>query len=133
MKRTGNLMPQRPKLDDLLTAQTPCVSITTFEEDDALQLVRDLALETGREMWAWSMSHGIHDPLIADSAPIPDTAHPAAALYYLTQNHARRLAVFLDRAGHLKDERTLRQLRDLIATYRKIAGDLILIDHADLP
>jgi SpoVK/Ycf46/Vps4 family AAA+-type ATPase len=38
----------------------------------------------------------------------------------------------LDVAGHLKDERTLRHLRDVIKKFAAIGGTIILIDHAEL-
>ncbi|HEV8290367.1 MAG TPA: AAA family ATPase, partial [Tepidisphaeraceae bacterium] len=76
---------------------------------------------------------GLHDPTLKDAVPIPDTEHPAAALYHLIHQSQRKLAILLDVAGHLKDERTLRHLRDLIGKFAASGGTLILIDHADLP
>src|SRR5258707_565416 len=103
------------RLHQLLVSEHPAVFIQTLEEDEALQLVLDTALENNIEVWLWSISRGLHDPTLKDAVPIPDTEHPAAAFYHLIHNSERKLAVLLDVASHLKDERTLRHLRDLIA------------------
>src|SRR6185436_18910581 len=121
------------RLLELIRSEHPAVYIQTFEEQEALQLTIDAALENKSEMWAWSISHALHDPTLRDSVPIPDTDHPAAALYHLINHSQRKIAVLLDIAGHLKDERTLRHLRDLIGKFAKEGGTVIFIDHADLP
>jgi hypothetical protein len=127
-------MPERRRLAELIRAEHPCISIQTVEEDDALAVVRDTASELSRELWAWTISRGLHDAMISDAAPLPDTEHPAGALCHLnTRPSHRRLVAFSDLAGHLKDERTLRQLRELIAANRKTGSTLVLIDHAELP
>ncbi|HEV8378712.1 MAG TPA: AAA family ATPase [Tepidisphaeraceae bacterium] len=123
----------RERLQELLLSEHPAVFMQTFEEDEALQLVIDTALENKMELWAWSISRALHDPTLKDSVPIPDTEHPAAALYHLIHHSQRKIAVLLDIAGHLKDERTLRHLRDLITKFCNSGGTLILIDHGDLP
>jgi hypothetical protein len=121
------------RVHQLILSQHPLVVIQTCEEDEAVQLVIDTALEHNIEFWAWSISRGLHVPTLKDAVPIPDTEHPAAALYHLIHQSQRKLAILLDVAGHLKDERTLRHLRDLIGKFAASGGTLILIDHADLP
>ena len=121
------------RLHQLILSEHPAVFIQTFEEDEALQLVIDTAVENEIEFWAWSISRGLHDPTLKDAIPIPDTEHPAAALYHLIHQSQRKVVVLLDIAAHLKDERTLRHLRDLIAKFAGNGGTLILIDHTDLP
>jgi hypothetical protein len=120
-------------LYQLLLSQHPAVFIQTFEEDETLQLIIDTALENNIEVWFWSISRALHDPTIKDAPPIPDTEHPAAALYHLIHHSQRKLAVLLDVASHLKDERTLRHLRDLIAQFSASGGTVILVDHLELP
>ncbi len=123
----------RQRLASLLASQHPCLFIQTIEEAEALQLITDHALDTNTQLWCWSISHGLHDPTLADAVPIPDTEHPAAALYHLIHHNQRKLAVMLDVAGHLKDERTLRHLRDLIKKSAVTGATVILIDHGELP
>ena len=73
---------------------------------------------------------GLRDGLIENAAPVPDTEHPAGAMYHLTNVRLKRACViFLDVVPHLKDERTLRAWRDLVSV---IGGDdtrMVMIDQ----
>jgi len=121
------------RLHQLILSEHPAVFIQTLEEDEALQMVIETAIENQIEFWAWSISRGLHDPTLKDAVPIPDTEHPAAALYHLIYQSQRKLVVLLDIAAHLKDERTHRHLRDLLAKFSASTGTVIFIDHAELP
>jgi AAA+ superfamily predicted ATPase len=122
------------RLTHLFRAQHTCVSIVTFEEDDALQIVRDVGMGRTNEMWLWSCSVGTRDGLVSRAAPLPNTEHAAAALTHLLDLKAPTLAVMLDLAGHLSDEKTLRLLRDVIDRFGRYGSHLVLIDHKpDLP
>jgi AAA+ superfamily predicted ATPase len=122
------------RLQQLYLAQHPCISIVTIEEQDALEVVRNMAVEAGVDVWLWSASHGLRDGLISGGAPIPDTSNPAGALYQLMTLNKPSVCVMLDLSGHLKDERTLRVLRELIHRCMTHGGMVVLIDaHADLP
>lgn len=113
-----------------LAARYPVVSITTTEEEDALHLVTEAAIEAGRDALLWSHSHGVRDALLTDSPAVADTEHPAAALFYLaTLPQKRRLIVLLDMVPHLKDERTLRQWRELVRIACRDSSTLVMIDH----
>src|SRR5437773_255117 len=115
-------LPDSSRLHQLLLSQHPALFIQTMEEDEAIQLIIDSALENKIDVYSWSISHGLHDPTLKDSIPIPDTEHPAAALYHLIHHSQRKLAILLDISGHLKDERTLRHLRDAIKKMQDISG-----------
>jgi SpoVK/Ycf46/Vps4 family AAA+-type ATPase len=122
------------RLAKLIQAQHHIISIATLEEEEALQTVRDAAIDRGLDLWLWSMSKGIRDGLLVDGPCVPDTDHPAAALFHWTGQEMGSLCVMLDVAGHLKDERTLRLMRDLIAKFEKDGSYLILIDsQGELP
>jgi 1,2-phenylacetyl-CoA epoxidase PaaB subunit len=106
-------MTDQQRLDHLISARHPCIAITTYEEEHALQLVRHAATERGWDLWLWSVTRGVRDGLIANAPTVADTEHPAGALTYLTRDRAKRsIFVMLDLIGHLKDERTMRALRD---------------------
>ena len=126
-------MTDRDRLSRLLRAGYPCVSIVTQEESYALEVVRDVAFEmgsnaTGSAMWLWSVVGGVRDGLIEDALMARSTEHPAAALYHFSQFQSGSLCVMLDLVPHLGDQKTLRLLRDVIAWFGKIGGQLILID-----
>jgi ATP-dependent 26S proteasome regulatory subunit len=121
-------------LGQLYLSQHPCVSIQSVEEDAALTVVRDMALEAGIDLWIWSSSHGLREGLLNQSAALPDTEPPAGALYQLSTLNKTAVMAFLDLGGHLRDEKTLRMLRDLIHRCTVHTGMVVLIDgHGDLP
>ncbi len=129
-------MTDQQRLEHLIRAGHTCISIVTHEEDYALALVRDTVFQLGRDlsgpgMWLWSVVGGVRDGLVADAKPVPETEHPAAALYHLSCLSERSVCVTLDLAGHLRDTRTLRLLRDLIHRFRQLSSHLVMIDHRD--
>src|SRR5437762_9793426 len=121
------------QLNQLITARHPCLAVSTFEEEYVLGLLREVAVERGWELWLWSITQGVHDGLVADTPAIPDTDHPAAALYHVGRQqqavHKQALFVMVDLADHLKDGRTLRLLREAIDRLAKNNSTLVLIDH----
>jgi ATP-dependent 26S proteasome regulatory subunit len=131
----GKAMPESDveKLEKLLRSRHPCVTILTFEEEYALEVARQVAMGRDGQIRVWSASSGVCDGAIKGATPLPDTENVAAALYYLWTNpQAAGLFVFLDLAGHLRDERVLRLLRDLIASCAEKADrTVILIDASD--
>ncbi len=120
------------RFSQLVQARHPCVSILTYEEDYALSVVREAVVEQGWEMMLWTVTSGLRDGLIENSASIANTEHPAGALCHLCQDRAKKgVYVMLEFAGHLKDERTLRTLREAIAQMARCNGTLVLIDQND--
>ncbi len=102
--------------------------MATFEEEDALQLINTAAMEMSLDVQLWSSSVGLRDGTASGARPVPDTTHPAAALYVLLQKENRFIAVMLDSADHLRNEKTLRLMRDLIQKFTRTGSTLILID-----
>lgn len=119
------------RLEMLFRGGHPCISINTFEEAEAVDAVRTAALELVLPIWVWSINKGVADGLLSESPPVPDTGHPAAALYHLSETKVRSVAVLLDVGTHLKDARTLRMLRDAIEAFARLGGHLVLVDHDD--
>src|SRR5947209_6171435 len=128
-------MSDRTNLEQLILAKHPCVTVATVDEGYALALLREVAVEAGREMWLWTVTEGLREGLLSKAAPLPQTEHPAAALFYLSHNlNSTALVVMLDLPGHLKDERVLRTLRETIEHFEKTGAMLLLIHPAgDLP
>ncbi|MHC4718611.1 MAG: AAA family ATPase [Planctomycetota bacterium] len=118
------------RLQALVVASHPCISIVTHEEAYALDLIKATAAETGHRVLTWSATRGVTDGLFADSQATPNTEHPAAALYHLAhQVEIPALCVTLDLADHLDDARTLRALRDVVHGFRDNDSCLVMIDH----
>src|ERR1051325_2232460 len=123
-------MKDAERLAQLLTARHPCVTILTFEESDALAATRGAAGKVGLDLLEWSVSTGLRDGLVAAAPVVPNTEHPAAALAYLCGRDERMIVAFCDLAAHLKDERVMRLLRDVIAHAARLGGNVVLIDQA---
>ncbi len=117
------------RFTQLVRSQYPCIWIPTHEEAYALSIVRETALNLGRSLKQWASVGGVRDGLVAGTPPIPETEHPAAALYYLEKLTDQSIVVFQDITCWLSDDKTLRLLRNLINTCEKSGLQLILIDH----
>lgn len=124
-------MTDEEQFQHLLACQHPCIAIASCEEEYALSIIRDAAIEGSREMWLWTVSQGLRDGLVQDGPSMADTEPAAAALYRICQNDLKGIFVMLDLAGHLKDERTRRLVRDVAESMRRRHCTLILIDGTD--
>src|SRR5215207_6908897 len=124
----------RDRLEQLLKSRHACVSVVTYEEEYVLQLLSEVALERGMELRVWSVTYGLRDGMVAGTPPVPDSEHPAAALYLLGQERPQRgLYVMLDLAGHLKDGRTRRAFREAVSKLGNTGSHLVLVDHEEPP
>src|SRR5687767_2262773 len=122
-------MDDKQRLSQLLRARHPCILIPTHEEDHALALIRDVALDAGAlELRIWSYSRGVYNGLLEGDRPVADTEPPAAGLYYLLNHGAPGLVVLIDLVEHLSDARVLRLLRELVECQRSVRGHVILLD-----
>ncbi len=128
-------MTDRDRLEELIVARHPCVWIQTNEEEYVLGMLREIAIELQRDLWLWTVSLGVRDGMLSGSPAVADTEHPAAALYYLSRTRQKPgLCVMIDLIGHLKDERTLRLLREAVQRLGESGSQIILLDHReDLP
>lgn len=125
-------MNDHDRLAQLFRARHPCIKIVTHEEDYALVVVRETALNLGLEIRQWSIIGGVRNGLVSDQPAAPETEPPVAALYHCKKILANPcVMVFLDMSGHLKDERTLRLFRDLVTAARHHSAVVVTIDHTD--
>lgn len=125
-------MTDRENLEELFLARHPLVVVQTFEEEYVLTVLGEMAVERQLDVWMWSATEGIRDGLLSNSPAIADTEHAVAALYWILQQSARpALFVFCDLIGHLKDERTLRCLREAADHAAQSGSQLVLLDHSD--
>jgi len=75
----------------------------------------------------------VSDGMLADSPPVLNTEHPAAALYHFARQQPHRPAMYVmtDLADHLKDGRTLRLLREAVERVERTGGTLALVDYQE--
>jgi len=137
------------KLKQLVGSGYSCISIVTHEEPEALGLVKDLAMDTKRDLLIWSAGFGVREGLLTAQPPVKDTEMPDPALVYFsnleysdickTEDPTGRskkvnvypICVALDLAVHLKRDVTLRLMRDTLAKLAAAGGVLIMIDSSD--
>ncbi|MBN2316760.1 MAG: AAA family ATPase [Sedimentisphaerales bacterium] len=119
------------RMSQLITGGYVCLSIVTFEEQFALEVVRQTALSLDRDVWIWSVGSGVRDGLIADSPIIADTETPAGGLRNLAMTKEGSICITLDLAEHLKTGLAQRAFRDLIQQFEKSGSTLVMIDSED--
>jgi SpoVK/Ycf46/Vps4 family AAA+-type ATPase len=124
-------MTDRQRLEQLIKNRHCCITVSTTDEEYVLVQLREIAIEAGREIWQWTVTDGLRDALLEGEREVPQTDHPAAALFHLTRNTTgASFCIMLDLPGHLKDERTLRTLREAIEYFNRTGGTLVLIHAA---
>lgn len=122
------------RFEQLIRGMHPCVVIGTVEEDHAIATIREAVIRTPNFLNIWTIVDGLRDGLIANQPPIPETEHPSGALYYLLRREEPGINIFLDLAAHLRDDRTMRLLREVVDHCRNNRGMVILVDHVgELP
>lgn len=132
-------MTDEERLARLIRSRHSAVWLSTSEEADALWVVAEAAMATGRPLWVWSVVQGVKNGLLADSPAVPETENPILGLHRLGRAAAGSgtglgeakgvILCTLDLADHLDDARVLRVLRETMAVIRKRNGTLVMIDH----
>ena len=118
----------------LLRARHPCISITTDEEEYAVQIVVEAATRLNRPLLSWSVVRGVTEGLFnGNAAPEPATEHAAAALRWWTKSVTTRIMLLCDLPPHLDNDATQRAAREAIAHARATGSTLVMIGHTHLP
>lgn len=137
----------RSALSKLLKARHPCISITTYEEYYALDVVRESSREQNRPLMIWDCVNGIRDAKEYAVHGLPsraqyeaqqasaDTCQPGGGLAFIERKAPSRvIACFLDLAEHIeKDTSTHRMFRMVVEKMVRDQGTLVLIDHREQP
>jgi len=84
-----------------------------------------------RSLWLWSVAGGVQDALLADGTALEGTDNAVVGLTRLAQLTGNPLCVTLDLASHLRDERALRVLRNLLHQFQSSGTQLIMVDYAE--
>ncbi|MBN2136329.1 MAG: AAA family ATPase [Sedimentisphaerales bacterium] len=119
------------RFEELISGRYRCISIVTYEERYAVEIVRQAAMGLERDMWIWSASEGVREGFLAGSPSVAGTDNPAAGLANLAGAKPGSMCVTLDLAEHLKNGKALRILRDMIEDFDKTGITIVMIDHQD--
>lgn len=123
-------MKDTDKLQSLIASRHSCISIVTYEEQYALEVIRDAAEKLDRQLWLWSAGLGVRDGMESQNPAIADTSTPYTGIQNLMGTVDDSICVMLDIAEHL-DGLSLRAMRDLITDFAENRQTLILIDSKD--
>lgn len=118
------------RLEGLIGSGRPLVTIQTYEEEQALELVRQAALGS-KGLSIWTVLSGVYDGLLDRPEAVAGTTNPAAGLYHLGYQNQSRVVCLIDMVAHLEEPAAIRGLRDLIAAMERRNGTLVMIDHSD--
>jgi len=124
-------IPLDESLWTLLSAGPRCVRIQTSEEDEAIYAAHAAAMSLSSKLLAWSIVRGVTDAMLRDSRPVPETENPGVALFHFARQNEKAVFVTLDLAPHLKDDRTLRCWRELVAGLTRTGSRLVMIDASE--
>lgn len=117
-----------------IQSTAPCVTITTYEEDEAVDLCREVALEIGRDLWVWSVASGVQDGLMSGNPAESETNEPSHAMAHFATLTNAPLCILLDTIVHLREAPVLRVFRNLLRQCAKNGTRIIMIDHeSDVP
>lgn len=119
------------QFQQLVNAGYCCISIVTYEERYALEIIRQVVLDRKGNMLIWSVAGGVREGLMTDSPSIADTETPSAGLRRLADAQEGSICVTLDLAEHLQSGQVLRILRELIERFEENGNTLVMIDGTD--
>jgi MoxR-like ATPase len=121
------------RFEQLVKGGYCCISVVTYEERYALEIVRAAAKNLKRDMWIWSLAEGVRDglDLLQDGPVVAGTDQPDAGLTNLAGAKPGSICVTLDLAEHLKGGRTLRILRDMIDRFDETGITVVMIDSSE--
>jgi AAA+ superfamily predicted ATPase len=119
------------RIKQFIAGDNCLISIVTYEEQYALDMIRQAALDLKMGLWIWSIAGGVREGFLADSLFIGDTETPAQGLLHFSDVKDNSVCVTLDLAEHLNAGLTMRTLRNLIDCYEKNNNTLIMIDTED--
>jgi hypothetical protein len=109
-----------------------CISIVTYEEQYALDTIRQAAMDLKMSLWIWSIAGGVKEGFLADSLFISDTETPEQGLLHFSNIKENSICITLDLADHLNKGIAMRTLRNLIEACEKKKNTLIMIDSEDI-
>ena len=116
------------RIKQFISGDNCLISIVTYEEQYALDIIRHAALDLKKSLWIWSVAGGVREGFLADSLFVGDTETPAEGLLHFTDVRENSVCVTLDLAEHLNTGLAMRSLRNLIECFEKNGNALVMID-----
>jgi SpoVK/Ycf46/Vps4 family AAA+-type ATPase len=114
-------------LQVLIESHIPLISVTTREEQRALQMIQQMASAKGWPLFTWSVTEGVrrHDR----RENTPDTSEPEKALRHIEATPQNGVYVLFDFHPYLENPVIVRLLKATAQGYARTARTLIFISH----
>ncbi|MAX38367.1 AAA family ATPase [Gimesia sp.] len=121
-------------LELLIRSGNPLISIETLDEQRALKVIQEIAINLKKPIFEWSTTAGLCrlENGSLKSATVPG-GKPEQSLTFIRQNTDQDLFVFKDLGAYCRDSVVNRMLRDLMDTCHEKKSTIILIDAFPLP
>jgi len=109
----------------LVKAKYPLIQIESFEEDRIISLLNDVAKETGREIYCWSITKGLVNK---DKESKGFKGDPVGILDHIEKADSSEKAIYILKDYHkfIEDPVITRSLRDLHTTLKGETKTLVL-------
>ncbi len=131
LKLLGRKMNDVKEFEKVLSDSDKCVRIVTLEEDYALEVVQEAAMNLSKQSFVWTLASGVREGLLESEIAEPAAQSPVEAISYMLKRPYGSVCVFLDLAEHIKNGVALRLIRDSISTMKKNDITFVLIDNTD--
>ena len=119
------------RIKKFISGDNCLISIITYEEQYALDIIRQAALDLKMGLWIWSAAGGVREGFLSDSLFVGDTETPTEGLLHFSDAKEDSVCVTLDISQHLNKGITMRALRNLIECFEKNSNTLVMIDSED--
>jgi SpoVK/Ycf46/Vps4 family AAA+-type ATPase len=121
-------MSDKHDLELLILGHIPIISIETFEERRALDLLVDVAIKKYLPVFKWAVTEGLQR-LDINLDPQKHVSDPQDALRHIKSSGLQGLYILLDFSPYLTDPINTRLLKEIAMTFDGNKGKIILISH----
>jgi hypothetical protein len=120
----------------LIESRIPLVALETHDEPQAEGLLNRVALKTGRQLYSWSVTGGLHNSLLhptADAEPL--LVDPLELLLAIKRERQPSIYTLFDFHPYLHGRPdVVRHIKDIALAYGRLSHTLVFVSHAlELP
>jgi len=115
---------KRDELRLLVNSRHPIISVETSEEKRIEDLLSDVAAELDVPFYTWSITHGLQRK--GTDQAMYETEDPEKTLGNIANMRGDGIFLLKDFARYLAQDRVLRRLRELAASFREVKRSIVL-------
>lgn len=110
----------------LVRASTPLIVVESHEEDQIVEMFRNVITEVWRPLYKWTITDGLKR-LDLDGPTEDNTTDPANALRKIRDDRERGIYLLVDFSPYLRDPVHLRLMREIIQGYEGRKPDTLVL------